>query len=954
MFGFLRRNCKDSSKPAQSPTNATLTDEDYAALFEQLLTGALVEGWDDGQIVALVARGGDASDWGDWLGRWEGAEAMDRVRLAQLVGRLQGVKGLDGLWRPLEKVVALLVLADGEREVEVETVGVGSPLDVDAVIQESVQYFQAGQYQDALAVLTRAIEAAPQEHKLWIAKGDLMYAFRQYEKAIASYDKALEFKLDLHEAWSNRGVALENLGRNEEAIASYDKALEIKPDYHEAWSNRGIALKNLGRCEEAIESYDKALKVKPNEYGAWYNRGIVLKNRGRYEEAIASYDKALEFKPDDHEAWYNRGNSLKDLGKFKEAIASYEKAVEIKPDKHEAWINRAIAVYSALGQSPTFVTLQPSTVTLHLTKRGYAGAIETYQEGLKYCPQETHPLGWGMLMHYMGKRHYIHSKHQPNRQKYNHQALHCYTQALQTLTPQDHPTEHLKLLQDLVKVHLALGDPDTAHHHQLAGLEILKQLLNAAKSQRQKSRIEAQFHSFRQLTVDVLLENAHPIEALTSAELNKNRCLAMLASDPVSPDYDQIQSLVTANTALVAWHLSPERLTTFLVQAGAAEPKCWVQDVQPFLDWLEDWDNQYADYRPKKKEATDNHADKNKDQPNHPWRTGMVARLEKLAEILQIATLAEHLTPTPHLILVPHRDLHRLPIHALFTDSVGAIPPWLPQTGNTGAHPQPDMIYLPSIQTGLNLSAAPPRTLPTQPALLSIENPQNDLDFAHIESAVINARFQHLTHLTAETAAHDPTLTALQKAHDLCHFTGHGAYNSRNPEASALALQNNDATETADQLTAAEIRDLDLSPYHLIYLAACETALTGQSSIEEEYVGLVSACLQAQTRAVISTLWSVEEISSAWLAIRFYQLWLDDQLPIAQALHQAQTWLRTVTKAQLIQWLEQLAQNINNTDDRNLIKDEIGRLKSSSRMDSSSLYAHPYYWAAFTLTGGIA
>ncbi|NJO21006.1 MAG: CHAT domain-containing protein, partial [Spirulinaceae cyanobacterium RM2_2_10] len=45
----------------------------------------------------------------------------------------------------------------------------------------------------------------------------------------------------------------------------------------------------------------------------------------------------------------------------------------------------------------------------------------------------------------------------------------------------------------------------------------------------------------------------------------------------------------------------------------------------------------------------------------------------------------------------------------------------------------------------------------------------------------------------------------------------------------------------------------------LACLAACETALTNPQTIETEYVGLASALLQAGTRAVLSTLWNVEE-----------------------------------------------------------------------------------------------
>lgn len=106
-------------------------------------------------------------------------------------------------------------------------------------------------------------------------------------------------------------------------------------------------------------------------------------------------------------------------------------------------------------------------------------------------------------------------------------------------------------------------------------------------------------------------------------------------------------------------------------------------------------------------------------------------------------------------------------------------------------------------------------------------------------------------------------LHSLQQPFATLHFTGHSAYNTRNPKASALALAD-------DLLTAEIIAQQDLSSYRLIILSACETALTGNDDIRTEYVGLASAFLKAGATNVLSTLWPVDEISSTWLMIRFY------------------------------------------------------------------------------------
>ena len=239
---------------------------------------------------------------------------------------------------------------------------------------------------------------------------------------------------------------------------------------------------------------------------------------------------------------------------------------------------------------------------------------------------------------------------------------------------------------------------------------------------------------------------------------------------------------------------------------------------------------------------------------------------------------------------------------------------------------------------------------PEKLSLLSVENPANDLAYAEIESTLINGMFTNLTHIEADTATNSVVKTKLQQPHHLFHFTGHGAYNQRQPHNSALTLTGD------EQITAEEISQLNLNSYQLITLAACETAITGNQTIDTEYVGLVSGFLQAGATSVLSTLWTVEEISSAWLMIRFYQLYLDN-IPANEALRKAQLWLHNITYPQLVTWIERLGVGVQDSHPQiyAYLQDEITDIQQKSdKMDKNHQpYDHPYYWAAFTLTGGI-
>jgi CHAT domain-containing protein len=136
----------------------------------------------------------------------------------------------------------------------------------------------------------------------------------------------------------------------------------------------------------------------------------------------------------------------------------------------------------------------------------------------------------------------------------------------------------------------------------------------------------------------------------------------------------------------------------------------------------------------------------------------------------------------------------------------------------------------------------------------------------------------------------------------LLHFGCHGWFNPHHPETSGLLLK--DGWLTARQV----ITQMDLQQADLVMLGAC---LSGQQEISggDELTGLITAFIAARARAVVGTLWSVDDAATAYLMVAFYK-GMQMGLPLDQALAVAQATVR-----------------------------------------SNPCWASPYYWAAFFLAG---
>jgi CHAT domain-containing protein/Flp pilus assembly protein TadD len=922
MWGWLKGDRKKAEEQVVQPV--TRSDAEYLRLLNDLLDRLAVEPGYANVLDWFVQRSVQEEDLTVWLRGSEGNIPEDlRHKLGWLTGFGQGELTIvaEEIWRA-DSVISFksaeeIWRADSVISFKSES---NNSDDADNWFNRGNNLAMEGRFEESIESYDRAIFFKYDHHNAWHNRGISLRNLGRYEEAIESYDRAISFQHDLQEAWNGRGNSLGNLGRYEEAIKSYDRAIFFKYDLHEAWNNRGNSLGNLGRYEEAIESYDRAISFKYDLHEAWSNRGSALDDLGRYEEAIESYDWAISFKPDLHEAWYNRGVSLANLGRYEKAIESYDRAVSLKHDKHEAWSGRGLSLEN-LGC--------------------YEEAIENYQQGLSYLQPTTHPEGWGDLHQGLGRLHY--RKGQNNSDKfrldsrvYYRKALAAFQEAETTL--QQFPELHLELIQDFMKVYSALREPESANSYREQGQELLKQLLNN-KSPLQRRKLLAKFNSFRQLEVDVLLQNRQPILALEAAELCKNLCLESLLSalqeNIVSPSFTQIQTLLQPHNAIIYWHLSPSALSTFILQPGDNEPTVFCSyGLVELQNWITQWDkiNTVA--------TTPNAANTKKKTIDAPLAPAF-ATLDwpKLQQILEISKITQHLQQTPgitSLTLIPHKDLHRLPLHQFFTQPV---------------------TYLPSLQIALNLR----QKAPTDPALIVdlIQPPQgSELSNAEVEIVTIKALFPKGRLLPSSNTTKPEFLKLINKINWRClieeqlndsqrilHFTGHSQHFARRPQESCLYLNNNETITCPDLATS------NLTPYHIVILSACQTSIANHQSLHDEYIGLVSACLSGGASYTISALWNVKDQASSPLFIYFYQQ-LTQNIPAPQALHNASQWLRNITNDELSKFYAQLQQHPRlSQQDEVLEKISAIILHLQTLKATDRPYQDPYYWAAFTISG---
>ena len=392
-----------------------------------------------------------------------------------------------------------------------------------------------------------------------------------------------------------------------------------------------------------------------------------------------------------------------------------------------------------------------------------------------------------------------------------------------------------------------------------------------------------------------------------------------------------IQALTDENTAIVEWYITGNQILTFIITRHNPHPIV-VSSSPEDMKALEDWEQEYGNaYR----------------QQKSKWITNLASSLQHLAQILHIDEILSRIDKIfeqkgakyDRLILIPHRFLHLFPLHALPLAN-----------GDYWCDRFPRGVgYAPSCQL---LQLTQKRDRPEFSNFFAIQNPTEDLHYTNLEVETIRSSF----HTAQVLVKQEATKTALNASKDLplahCnHFSCHGEFNLTSPLESALILANK------ERLTLGEIFGLTLNQCRLVTLSACETGLTDPTSISDEYIGLPSGFLYAGSPSVVSSLWTVSDLSTAFLMIKFYEYFSQcnpqEAGAVAVALNQAQKWLRNLTTEEFEKLLDKYNPQIEQIFAQIPIKKD--RIKARRRLENlkrqSYPFASPFYWAAFTATG---
>ncbi len=784
----------------------------------------------------------------------------------------------------------------------------------------------------------------------------------QIENAIAAYLNALRVytEAELPRDWAgtnnNLGVAYHDLAlfstnpreQIENAIAACRNALrvrteaELPQDYAMTNNNLGNAYRALApfstnpreQIENAIAAYTNALRVYteaalPQDWArtnnnlgvAYHDLALFSTNpREQIENAIAAYRNALRVRDpvqrpaDCLQTARNLGN-LGFSNKLPEvAIDGYLLALTAVENLRSAAIDPARKAEIVSGAIEVYANL----VQVYADQQNYAQALEVVDRSKARNLVEL-----------------LTSKDLYPKGEIPPEVIQRLDELRGSIARAERELNRAQPSGGLARSPMAVSEG-------IAGPEGARSLASAQFQQERAHKVGERLLQLKQELDRLIQDQIQPIDPSFSL------------SQKVQPlTIDQLRAtLPDGQTVIVSWYEAGPQLLAFIVCRDSLQSICH-RYPEPTLEALIAAMNAYLNAY---------------GSENNFWQADLPTALDHFSRLLELDVLLEkiqHLAPgADQLILIPHRFLHLLPLHAMPVAEAAPTP--LQDHFSRGVR------YAPSLQV---LQVVQQRQ-PTPPhSLFALQNPTQDLLYSDLEVEAIQSLFAAkatiLKRSEASKGAMEQQKGALTNSACL-HFACHGYFNFEQPLLSALLLAgsvldtapdefdadrhlpqpNGNVIDLSECLTLLDLFQLDLRQARLVALSACETGLSDLNSLSDEVVGLSSGFLYAGCNNVIGSLWSVPDISTGLLMAQFYRLLMaqtSEGQPgdVAQALKEAQHWLRTLTFAELAAQRSAIPEAMRDNFEHDL---KWLKQKAADSGDNHPFH-NPYYWAAFTAVG---
>jgi CHAT domain-containing protein len=343
-------------------------------------------------------------------------------------------------------------------------------------------------------------------------------------------------------------------------------------------------------------------------------------------------------------------------------------------------------------------------------------------------------------------------------------------------------------------------------------------------------------------------------------KLNKMKDLQQFFTTTVRPvELRKSKALIPADMAIISYLVGEENLYIFVTTKEFAigkEVPVTSKEIKQLVNTL----NSYIVHKTTKMQplSLENTDEKRLAMPNKiPQQSDKFLQVCEQLYIHLIAPIHNEIKDKKRLAIIPTGRLHLLPFQVIGkTLAKGNFSPLIEQHS----------IFL---SYSLDMLSREEKTDSKSIKILAFGNPDGSLPAAETEVQKIKEMYPNTTAFVQSQATEDKAKDK-HEGFNIMHFATHGNLNYTDFSQSFLTMAANKTKNEDGNLTLEELLSLDLMHnFNLVVLSACQTAVS-EKDADSSPVSPASSFLQQGVKAVMASLWSVDDNSTALYISEFY------------------------------------------------------------------------------------
>jgi len=208
---------------------------------------------------------------------------------------------------------------------------------------------EAGNSEDALAALRRAVELEPENPLRLVELGSAYTRLERIPEAIGAFEEALRIDPGYDVAHLGLARAYTFGGDPDAVLRAYRAALLASPGLEEAVLGIAGLETARGRPERARAVLEDALKEKPDNTMFLSHLIQVLRDSGNTEESVSHLERLAALQPLNPDPPFYLAHTLARMGDEDQALRWYQRVTELDPGAVDAYYNIA-CIYAQMDR----------------------------------------------------------------------------------------------------------------------------------------------------------------------------------------------------------------------------------------------------------------------------------------------------------------------------------------------------------------------------------------------------------------------------------------------------------------------------------------------------------------------------------------------------------------------------------------------------------------------------